>query len=184
MLGLFFFPIIAHRMERQKVYLLACGLPVLGLVLLCAAGYVMPTSYIAVVVCCAFIFFGSGLSLGTTTCCMADVIDYGEVKFGKRNESVTCSAQTFLMKAAMAVAGLLTGLGLDIVGYDAELAKQGIEQAAGTIFGIRILMFVIPIVLAVISYLIYKTQYKLKGQRLVDLTREVNELHAKQDSAV
>lgn len=88
------------------------------------------------------------------------------------------------MKAAMAVAGLLTGLGLDIVGYDAELAKQGIEQAAGTIFGIRILMFVIPIVLAVISYLIYKTQYKLKGQRLVDLTREVNELHAKQDSAV
>ncbi len=184
MLGLFFFPIIAHRMERQKVYLLACGLPILGLVLLCAAGYVMPTSYIAVVVCCAFTFFGSGLSLGTTTCCMADVIDYGEVKFGKRNESVTCSAQTFLMKAAMAVAGLLTGLGLDIVGYDAELAKQGIEQAAGTIFGIRILMFVIPIVLAVISYLIYKTQYKLKGQRLVDLTREVNELHAKQDSAV
>ena len=30
---------------------------------------------------------------------MADVIDYGEVKFGVRNESVTCSAQTFLMKA-------------------------------------------------------------------------------------
>ena len=58
-----------------------------------------------VIVCCALLFFGSGLSLGVTTCCMADVIDYGEVKFGVRNESVTCSAQTFLMKAAMAAAG-------------------------------------------------------------------------------
>ena len=42
---------------------------------------------------------------------MADVIDYGEVKFGVRNESVTCSAQTFLMKAATAAAGGLSGVG-------------------------------------------------------------------------
>ena len=177
MVGLFLFPKIAKNMEREKVYLLACALPVVGLVLLFALGYVAPSSTAGVIASCAFIFFGSGLSLGTTTCCIADVIDYGELKFGKRNESVTCSAQTFLMKAASAVAATLTGVGLDVIGYNPEASGA---QSAGTIMGIRFLMFAVPIALAILSFLIYKTQYKLKGARLDQLTKDVNALHAKQ----
>lgn len=122
MLGLVCFPKIAARISREKVYASACGLVVLGLGALGVMGFVAPQGKIVVILCCGLMFFGSGLSLGVTTCCMADVIDYGEVKFGMRNESVTCSAQTFLMKAAMAAAGGLTGIGLQIVGYDAKEA--------------------------------------------------------------
>lgn len=177
MIGLFLFPIIARKISREKVYFLACGLPVLAMFALAIAGYVCPTNYPVVILCCAFLFFGSGLSVATTTCCIADVIDYGELKFGKRNEAITCSSQTFLMKAAQAVAGLLNGVGLTAIGYDATIAGH---QAAGTIMGIRFLMFVVPIVLIILSFIIFKFVYKLKGQKLAEMTQQVNALHAAQ----
>ena len=179
MAGLLCFPKIAEKISREKVYAFACGLPIVGFVLLGAAGYVAPQSKVLVIVCCALLFFGSGLSLGVTTCCMADVIDYGEVKFGVRNESVTCSAQTFLMKAAMAAAGGLTGIGLQIVGYNAK----AVTQSAATVMGIRVLMIVIPIILAFASFGIYKKYYILKGEKMEEITRKVNEMHAKKQTA-
>lgn len=179
MAGLLCFPKIAAKISREKVYAFACGLPIAGFILLGAAGYVAPQSNVLVVVCCALLFFGSGLSLGVTTCCMADVIDYGEVKFGVRNESVTCSAQIFLMKAATAVAGGLTGIGLQIVGYNAK----AVTQSAATVMGIRVLMIVIPIILAFASFGIYKKYYTLKGEKMEEITRKVNEMHAKKHTA-
>ena len=173
MAGLIFFPKIASKISRDKVYFWACALPILGFVLLGAFGFIAPTSAVFVIISCAFIFFGSGLSLGVTTCCMADVIDYGEVKFGVRNESVTCSAQTFLMKAAMAAAGGLSGVGLQIVGYNAKLETQ----APGTIMGIRIMMIVVPIMLGALSYFIYNRYYILKGEKMAEITEKLNQFH-------
>ncbi len=175
MIGLACFPRVAKNISRGNVYALACSLVVAGLAALGVMGFVAPQSKLAVIACCGMLFFGSGLSLGVTTCCMADVIDYGEVKFGVRNESITCSAQTFLMKAAMAAAGGMTGVGLQIVGYDAKAQVQ----AAGTITGIRVLMILIPIGLAVFSFFVYHRFYTLKGEKMAEVTRRINEIHAR-----
>ncbi len=171
MLGLVLFPIIAKKISRQKVYTIACTLAAAGLLLLGILGFIVPNSTIGVVLSCGILFFGSGLSLGVTTCCMADVIDYGEVRFGVRNESVLCSAQTFLMKAAMAAAGGLTGIGLSLAGYDPTVSVQ----TDSTIFGIRVLMIVIPVALAFLSLWIYKRFYTLKDEKMAEITQILNE---------
>lgn len=41
-------------------------------------------------------------------------------------------------------------------------------------------MIVIPIIIAALSFLIYKKFYKLKGARMEEVTRKVNEMHAAQ----
>lgn len=174
MLGLVLFPAIAKKLSRQKVYTLACSLAAAGLLLLGVLGFVLPQSTAGVIISCAILFFVSGLSLGVTTCCMADVIDYGEARFGVRNESVLCSAQTFLMKAAMAAAGGLTGIGLSIVGYEPTLDVQ----SNGTIMGIRVLMIVIPVLLAALSLYIYKRFYTLKDEQMEAITLQLNERRA------
>ena len=74
------------------------------------------------------------------------------------------------MKASQAVSGLLTGVGLAMVGYNASLP----QQSAATLNGIRI---VIPMVFAVISYLIYAKAYKLKGDYLNNMVKELNVVH-------
>lgn len=64
-------------------------------------------------------------------------------------------------------------LGLAMVGYNASLP----QQSAATLNGIRIIMIVIPMIFAVISYLIYAKAYKLKGDYLDNMTKELNVIH-------
>ena len=56
MAGLVFFPKIAEKISREKVYAFACGLPIVGFVLLGAAGYIAPQNKVLVIVCCALTF--------------------------------------------------------------------------------------------------------------------------------
>lgn len=167
MLGLMLFPKVAKRLERPKVYTLACSLVVLGLVIILIGGFVAPHNVPIVVLGAATLKIGSAFSLGITTVSIADVIDYGELKFGTRNESIICSAQTFLMKASQAVSGLFTGVGLAIVGYVPD-----VQQTATAIFGIRVLMIAIPAIFVALSYFIYKKHYKLKGNYLKEIAEK------------
>ena len=172
MFGLMLFPKISRKISSEKTYILACLLPVIGLVILLTVGFVAPKSAVFTMAAGLILKFGSGLSLGVTTVSIADCIDYGEIKFGTRNESIICSAQTFLMKSSQAVAGLLTGVGLSLVGY-----VPNVVQSATAVLGIRLLTCVVPIICVIFSYVIYKRCYKLKGQRLIDLSKSITKFH-------
>ncbi len=157
--GLVLFPRLVGRSGRKRMFAAACILPLIGLVIIAVAGFFAPTAAVFIIIGAGLLKLGSGFELGVVTVSIADVIDYNETLFGTRNESIICSTQTFLMKSSQAVSGLLTGVGLAVVGYDAGLS----QQSAGTISGIRIIMIVIPMVFAVLSYFIYARFYKLEN---------------------
>lgn len=156
--GLFIFPKIAQRFRKDQVYMLASGAPVVGLILLLVTGFVVPDNVVLTAIAGICVKFGSGLQLGVVTVVLANVVDYGEYKFGTRNESVTFSIQTLLVKFTSAMGALCTGFALDITGY-----MPNIEQSVTTLNGIRFLMIGLPIVFVIVSYMIYKTKFKLHG---------------------
>ncbi|WP_429965076.1 melibiose:sodium transporter MelB [Enterococcus sp. AZ072] len=115
--GLFLFPKLVGKISRAKVYLLACLSPIVGFVLLLITGYVAPENVFLTAAAGILVKLGSDLQLGTATVILADVVDYGEYKFGTRNESVTFSIQTLMIKFSSAIGALLTGFALDLTGY-------------------------------------------------------------------
>ena len=66
-----------------------------------------------------------------------------------------------LVKGAGALAGFLIGFGLTMIGY-----VPNEVQSAETIFGLKVLMILIPAILVMLSAVIYKKTYRLDEQRL------------------
>ncbi|WP_353418503.1 melibiose:sodium transporter MelB [Staphylococcus delphini] len=169
MFGLLIFPKVSKTITREKVYPLATVMIILGLLVLLFAGFIVPQSIYPVIIGTAFIKLSFGLIWGIITVSIADVIDYSEMKFGQRNESIITSTQTFLVKTAMAFSGFIIGWGLALFHY-----VPNVEQTTFTQNGIRFLMVGMPIIFIIISYLIYKYAYHLKGDFLNDIVKTLN----------
>lgn len=168
-IALFLFPKVSKLLTRERVFPLATSSLIFGLIILLIASYTAPKAILPVVLGTIFIKIGSGLIMGIITVSIADVIDYSELKFGQRNESVITSTQTFLMKTAMAVSGLVTGWSLTIFGYE-----PGGQQSDLTKNGLRFIMIVLPIICILASYAIYRWSYHLKGAYIKDVVNVLN----------
>lgn len=162
------FPSISAKIGRPVAYLIAAITQIFGFAALMACGFIAPSNIILVGICSAIINIGIGFMLVLVTVSLADVVDYGEYKFGTRNESVIFSTQTFVVKLAGAVSGFISGIGLELIGF-----VENTAQSPQTITGMRVLMFVIPGIFAIITYIIYKRFYKIRGTFFENMKAEL-----------
>lgn len=158
MTGLFLFPRM-KKLTRKQCYFLASLIPIIGFILLAVTGFIYPQSQLLTALSGILIKFGSGLQLGVVTIVLADVVDYGEYKFDSRNEGVTFSLQTLLVKITNAFSTLIGSFVLELTGY-----VPGVEQSASTLNGIRFAMCALPSIFMIISFIIYKRFYRLEGK--------------------
>lgn len=163
-------PFLSKKIGKKTSFFLASFLPVIGFALLCIFGYIMPKSVIAVGVCSAIVNCGIGFMLVYITVILSEVVDYGEYKLGTRNESILFSMQTFVVKFAGAFSGFLSGIGLTIIGYQAN-----VQQTAGAENGMRIIMFLIPAILSALCFIIYSKGYKLTPEYYKKIRKVIDE---------
>lgn len=154
--GLIIFPKVANLLSRKKAFLLACTLPAVGLTLLLLTGIFAPENVLLTAISGIIVKTGTGLELGCATVFLADVVDYGEFKLGRRSEGVVFSLQTLIVKLTAAFTSLSIGFALDSTGYVPDQV-----QSLATQNSMRLLMCIIPAVSMLLAYVVFRKKYNL-----------------------
>jgi len=135
-------PIVAgmsKKMGKKRAFLLSQGISVVGYVMLWFL--FVPGKPYMFIFALPFFSFGIGSLFTLMMSMTADVIDLDELNTGKRREGIFGAIYWWMVKVGFAVAGLLSGAIMTLVGFDATSAAQ----PEGAIDGLRMFYSGIPI---------------------------------------
>lgn len=165
------YPVFSKRMKRAKVFELGIWLSILGFALLLVNAFILSNNIYLLMIATAFVFFGLGILLIAQTVLLTDTVDYGEWKNGKRSESAVFGIQTFIVKMATGISMGIVGAGLAIIGFNGDLDVQ----SASTVTGIRLLMFILPIIGMVLALFIFRSKHNLDEEKYAKVIKELEE---------
>ena len=83
---------------------------------------------------------------------VAESIDYNEYLTGKRNEGTIYGFFSLSRRIGSTIANSASVLIIAAIGYDAAAANAGLDQAAGTIMGIKLMVLGFPLIAAIGSW--------------------------------
>ena len=142
-MGVVVTPLFSERFGKRRVMIVTSFVRAAVGLLLYWSGY----TYLPLAVGLYALLVGlMGPAVVLQTAMIADAVDYGERRTGVRSEAVTFSFQTFLSKANAAVGGLVGGILLERVGYEA-----GLIQSVATLRGIYAILTLTPAVAGIMS---------------------------------
>ena len=141
-----FFPKLAEKFGKWALLMIGFGMQIVGYVII----LVFPTSFAMLIVGLALVGFGRVPHSAGLFAMIADVIDYGDWKFGQRVEGMTYSAASFGMKVGTGFGSAAVGWGLELGGYDGLAAVQ----SASALFTIKALYTWVPMILIIVGTVI------------------------------
>lgn len=162
-------PALRKRWSSRSILTGAISITICGYALLFVLGTFGITNVALLALAALIIYIGFGLATVLTTIFLADTVDYGEWKTGQRSESVIFSMQTFVVKMASALSVLIAGIGVDVIGLDPDAAAQN----ASTLFGLRVLMIIVPIAGLIFSILHFRRKYRLTEEENARIAKEL-----------
>ncbi|NLJ74248.1 MAG: sugar transporter, partial [Firmicutes bacterium] len=156
--ALIVFPLFSRAFSRRTLYTAATVLVVAGYVVF----FFSPMNMIYIGLAGILIFLGQAFIQLLMLMFLADTVEYGQWKLGKRNESVTFSLQPFINKMGGAVASGIVGVTVIISGInDAQSAADVTPEG---LLIMKSAMLILPLIFILASYLIYRYKYKIDSQ--------------------
>jgi len=137
---------VSSRLGKKPAFLAGSAVLISALVAL----FLLPHAGITVIL---LVFVLGGIGMSTIYLCpwsmVPDTVEYSEWKSGLRREGILYGFFNFTFKFSSAFSGMLAGIGLDLVLY-----MPNARQADTTLFGMRVMMTIIPVAFIVIGMLV------------------------------
>jgi melibiose permease/lactose/raffinose/galactose permease len=153
------FPLLRKRFERDGIFKTA--------IILIVAGYVLfffaPVNTLVFIgIAGILIFTGQSFVQVLMLMFLADSVDYGHWKLGKRNDSISFSLQPFINKMGGAISSGVVSAVVILSGIkDAETAA---DVTAGGLFMMKVAMLVFPLICIVACFFIYRKKYRIDAK--------------------
>jgi melibiose permease/lactose/raffinose/galactose permease len=150
------FPLFSKRFTRKQLYT--------GATIFVLAAYALfffsPMNMIPLGIAGFLLFVGEAFIQLLMLMFLADTIEYGQWKTGKRNQAVTFSVQPFINKIGGAIYTGVSTVTLLITGISAA-DRTGVPVTAEGIVILKMAMFILPLICIVAGYLVYLFKYKI-----------------------
>ena len=100
---------------------------------------------------------------------VAEAIDYNEFISGKRNEGTVYGFFSLSRRIGSTIANSLSVLVIAAIGYDAALTNAGLDQAASTINGIKLMIVGFPLAAAILSFCCFTFIWNINDKIRADM---------------
>ena len=173
-----FFPLIRKFLSTTKVFYLSLSLAIAGyaiLLFLMSAG----VHTLTVLLIPAFlVFLAFGMLTVLTTVFLANTVDYGQLKNGRRDESVIFSMQTFVVKLASGVAAMIAAICLAVFHISSNTDEGAAAEAAAgsSLLGLRMTMTILPILGMIVAFVIFRRKFILTEEKVESINEELKAL--------
>jgi sugar (glycoside-pentoside-hexuronide) transporter len=153
------FPLFSKRFDRKTLFT--------GAIILISAGYIIfffapVTTMIFIGIGGTLIFVGQSFVQLLMLMFLADSVDYGHWKLGKRNDSITFSLQPLINKMGGAIAGGIVSAVIIVSGI--KEAKTAVEVTKGGLLMMKFAMLIFPLICIAASYFICRFKYKIDSR--------------------
>ena len=150
------YPMVAKRMNRKQMYTMATALVLAGY----AVFFFAEVSIVLIALGAVLVFVGQAFIQTLMLMFLADTVEYGQWKLGKRNESVTFSIQPLVNKIGGALSTGLVSMTLIFSGIKTGEQTAEMISDSGKLI-VKMAMFAIPLLFIVAGFVIYLKKFKI-----------------------
>ncbi len=171
-----FFPVLRKFISAIQVFYASIILAVSGYTVLLVLSFVNMSNLLLLLIPGFLIFTAFGMLTVLTTVFLANTVDYGEMKNGRRDESVIFSMQTFVVKLASGVAAFIASICLTVCNLSSDTAGTQVAETAGaSVAGLRLTMTVLPIAGLLAAIFLFHKKYILTEENIEKITAQIKE---------